>query len=381
MSCLEKLIADLCPDGVEYRKIGEVVSYEQPTKYIVTSTDYDDTFPTPVLTPGKTFILGYTDETDGIYFAEKDEPVIIFDDFTGAFKWVDFPFKVKSSAMKMLKADETVTTLRYIYHVMGFINYSPSDHKRLWISTYSEFLIPLPPLPVQREIVRLLDIFTDLTAELSAELDARKKQNEYYRAELLRADVLRVSLKDLALRSYTGVTPLKSKPEFYDNGSIPWLRTQEVVFNEIWQTQCFITEEAVKKTSAKWVPANCVVVAISGATAGRCAINKIPLTTNQHCLCIDIDGNKALYKYVYYCVCNQHNELLAKKDGARGDLNVSKILSLKIPLPSIDVQERIVSILNRFEKLCNEISAEIEAREKQYEYYRNILFTILERNT
>lgn len=95
MSRLEEMIREFCPEGVEYKKIEEVANYEQPSKYIVKSTKYDDSYVTPVLTAGQTFILGYTNETDGIFQASKDNPVIIFDDFTGAFKWVDFPFKVK----------------------------------------------------------------------------------------------------------------------------------------------------------------------------------------------------------------------------------------------------------------------------------------------
>ena len=111
MTKLEKLIEELCPNGVEYVNIGDVVEYEQPTKYIVKSTDYNDDFEIPVLTAGQTFILGYTNEKDGIYKASKENPVIIFDDFTGAFKWVDFEFKVKSSAMKILTVQTNKTTI------------------------------------------------------------------------------------------------------------------------------------------------------------------------------------------------------------------------------------------------------------------------------
>jgi len=179
----------LCPDGVEYVSIGNVVNYEQPSKYIVKSTDYSDEFSIPVLTAGQSFILGYTNEIDNIYKASKENPVIIFDDFTGAFKWVDFPFKVKSSAIKMLTANSDIVTLRYIYHVMGNIGYSSDEHKRLWISIYSAIKIPVPPLPVQQEIVRILDNFTEstaeLTVELETELEARQKQYEYYRDKLL----------------------------------------------------------------------------------------------------------------------------------------------------------------------------------------------------
>ena len=138
-----------------------------------------------MLTAGQTFILGYTNEKTGIYNASAEHPVIIFDDFTGAFKWVDFPFKVKSSAMKLLVSDGELATLRYIFHMMGQINFTSSEHKRLWIGTYSLFKIPVPPLPVQAEIVRILDNFTQLTAQLTVELTARRKQYEYYRDKLL----------------------------------------------------------------------------------------------------------------------------------------------------------------------------------------------------
>lgn len=180
MSKLEQLIKELCSAGVEYRKIGDIADYEQPSRYIVKSTDYNDGFDVPVLTAGQTFILGYTNETTGIYKASKSHPVIIFDDFTGAFKWVDFPFKVKSSAMKMITAKQDVL-IRYLFHLMGFLGYSSNEHKRLWIGIYSELEIPVPLLEIQHEVVRVLDSFTLLTAELTVELIARKKQYGFYR--------------------------------------------------------------------------------------------------------------------------------------------------------------------------------------------------------
>lgn len=186
MSKLDELIQEYCPDGVEYKTFEQVVNYQQPTKYIVKNTDYNDNFQIPVLTAGQTFILGYTNERNGIYNASKENPVVIFDDFTAAFKWVDFPFKIKSSAIKILTANESYVMLRYVYHVMGKIAFYSDEHKRLWIGQYSKFKLPVPPLEVQREIVRVLDNFTLLTAELTA----RKKQYEYYRDELLTFDVL-----------------------------------------------------------------------------------------------------------------------------------------------------------------------------------------------
>ena len=188
MNRLDELIKERCPKGVPYLQISDVTKYEQPLKYIVKSTKYDDSYSTPVLTAGQTFILGYTNESDGVYEASKENPVIIFDDFTAALKLVDFPFKVKSSAMKIITTDEGRISLRYLYYIMDNIGYSSSEHKRLWISTYSVLKIPVPPLEVQNEIVQMLDNFAELTAELTAELSNRKKQYEYYRDLLLNFD-------------------------------------------------------------------------------------------------------------------------------------------------------------------------------------------------
>ena len=177
-------------DNVQWVKLGECLGYEQPGKYIVSSKDYVDKG-TPVLTAGQTFILGYTDEKDGIYKASKDNPVIIFDDFTTSFHWVTFDFKVKSSAMKMLKPKDNGLELnfRYLYYAMKCIMYEATEHSRQWISKYSMFEIPLPSLSVQRRIVGILDRFEALTTSISeglpAEIEARRRQYEYYRDRLL----------------------------------------------------------------------------------------------------------------------------------------------------------------------------------------------------
>lgn len=185
MSKLRDLVQRLCPNGVPYKPLGEFLSYEQPTKYIVKSTEYDDSYDVPVLTAGQSFILGYTKENEGVFEASKDNPVIIFDDFTTSFHWVDFDFKVKSSAMKMLRPKKNDISFRYIYYAMTCIGFVPSEHSRHWISQYSKFTIPVPPIEVQEEIVRILDTFSAYAASLQAELQARKEQYEYYRNLLL----------------------------------------------------------------------------------------------------------------------------------------------------------------------------------------------------
>ena len=317
----------------------------------------------------------------------------------------------------LLKPKNSEINIRYLYFALKLVAkkyvVQGMGNPKLMSNVMGKIKIPVPPLDVQKRIVNVLDNFekicSDLNIGLPAEIEARRKQYEYYRDKLLtfaetgntilsRAEQSRalikllqyvfgyavVSLQDVVKNSCSGGTPKKGVSEYYEDGNIPWLRTQEVVFRDICKTECFITESAVKNSAAKWIPENCVIVAISGATAGRCAINKIPLTTNQHCLNLEVDPEMALYRYVYYCICAKQEELLAKKEGARGDLNSTRILSLQIDLPSIEKQKRIVSILDRFDAICNDLTSglptEIEARQKQYEYYRDRLLSFKELN-
>ncbi len=155
-------------------ELGEVIDYEQPTEYIVNSENYSNEYLTPVLTAGKSFLLGYTDESNGIFPKEK-LPVIIFDDFTTATKYVDFPFKVKSSAMKILKANEKIN-IKYAFYSIQKILFNASQHKRYWISEYSKIKIPLPPLEVQREIVAEIESYQKLIDGCRQVVDSWKPQ-------------------------------------------------------------------------------------------------------------------------------------------------------------------------------------------------------------
>ena len=138
------------PEGWAVCKLDSIVSYEQPTPYIVKSTDYDDSYSTPVLTAGKSFIIGYTNETNGVF---GKLPCIIFDDFTTDSKLVDFPFKVKSSAMKILQVKENIN-IEYIAMFMSITRLIGDTHKRYWISEYSKIEIPIPPKNEQDRIVK-----------------------------------------------------------------------------------------------------------------------------------------------------------------------------------------------------------------------------------
>ncbi len=376
MSKLEELIQQYCPDGVEWKPLGDYLSYEQPTKYLVANTKYDDSFLTPVLTAGQSFILGYTNEKVGIFQASKDVPVIIFDDFTTSFHWVDFSFKVKSSAMKMLRpTDEKKALFKYLYYCMKNIPYVPGDHTRQWIGIYSQFEIPVPPLPVQEEIVRILDNFTELQAELQAELQKRLQQYNYYRDNLLsfegRTDVQWKKLGDVAYYVKNRV-----------NDSLITISNYVSVENLLQNRQ--------GKTNASNVPDGSLIHYESGdILIGniRPYLKKIWLAdgdggTNGDVLTIRANRELLTPEFLYQC--------LASDDFFQYDMNHAKgakmprgskedVLNYMIPITSLAEQQRIVSILDRFDRLTNDLTqglpAEIEKRRQQYEYYRDKLLT------
>lgn len=272
---------------------------------------------------------------------------------------------------------------------------SESKLARVSGANLAKIIAPAPPMEVQREIVKVLDSFgalqAELEEELKAELQARRAQFVHYRDALLAfdandslslslsANVRWTTLSDICSRITSGATPTAGRPEYYQNGTIPWLRTSQVRFADIYDTELRITEQALRETAAKWIPADCVIVAISGATAARAAVNKIPLTTNQHCCNLEIDPAQAHYRYVFHWVSRHYEAIKALGQGARSDLNARLIKGFKIALPRMEDQVRIASSLDKFDALVNDLSiglpAEIEARRQQYEHYRDRLLT------
>ena len=159
----------------EEKRLGDCLDYIQPKKYIVNSTAYNDKYTTPVLTAGKTFILGYTDEIHGIF--SDNLPIIIFDDFTTATKFVDFPFKVKSSAIKILLAKDNIN-IKFIYELMQTIKYHVGNHERHWISKFTVLNILVPTLPEQQKIASCLSSLDNLIEATQNKLKALKKHKK-----------------------------------------------------------------------------------------------------------------------------------------------------------------------------------------------------------
>lgn len=168
----------------EWRKVelGDVLEYRQPTPYLVESTEYSDEYKTPVLTAGKTFILGYTDEDFGIF--KEGLPVIIFDDFTTSSRFVDSEFKVKSSAMKILSA-RAGHSIKYVFEAMQMIRYAVGGHQRHWISIFANLVVPMPPLEEQEAIASALSSADDEIKTLRAYADRLKAEKKALMQQLL----------------------------------------------------------------------------------------------------------------------------------------------------------------------------------------------------
>lgn len=395
MTHIEQMIQDMCPHGVEWKTLGEVLDYEQPTPYIVRNTDYDESYSTPVLTAGQSFILGYTNEKEGVYKASKEQPTIIFDDFTTSFHWVDFDFKVKSSAMKMLRPKKDANiNFRFVYYAMQCIKFQATEHTRYWISKYSQIEIPLPPLEIQEKIVECLDKFSALAAELQAELQLRRKQYEYYRTQLLTphsdgnsanktddAQWERKTLGEIAKYRRGSFPQPYGRSEWYDGeGAMPFVQVADV--EEIGMCLKQETKQRISKLAmakSVFVPKGTVIVTLQGSI-GKVAVTQYDSYVDRTLGIFEsyqTDINKKYFAYQLERVFS------IKREKARGGtiktITKEEFTDFSIPIPPLAEQERIVSILDKFEALTTSLSdgipAEQAAQQKRYEYYRDLLLT------
>lgn len=368
MSSISQLIDRLCPDGVVYKPLGDLLDYEQPGKYIVKSDDYNDKYDTPVLTAGQSLLLGYTNETNGIYKASKESPTIIFDDFTTGFHWINYPFKVKSSAMKMLQPKKNVD-FRYIYYAMRCINYSPQEHTRQWISKYSTFEVAVPPIEVQHEIVNILDSFTDAIDNLQRELEDRKKQFEHYRDTFFHQyqynDIVKVKIKDFC-------NVLRGKR-----------LTKKELLNEQKENTYPVFHggiEPIGYYTKSNRPENSVMIIDVGASAGTTGFSSRKFWSSDGCFCLT-HNQKFMQKFLYYYLSSKEFEIKSKVRVAGIPTLDSKVIEdIEVPSLSIDRQNTIVQQLDVLDSFINDVlPKELSLRQKQYEYYRDQLLNFKQR--
>ncbi len=403
------------PYNWEIVRLDEVLYYEQPTSYIVSSTDYKDTYPTPVLTAGKSFIIGCTNEKDGIY---TDLPCIIFDDFTTESKYVNFPFKVKSSAMKIL-TNNSNTNLKYLFFVMQTIDRISDLHKRFWISDYSNKFIFLPPLAEQQRIVERveelfaqIDIIDENQADIEALYDELKKrtldlaiqgklvpQDENDEPASVLLEKIRAEKKAKLGKKYvdsyiykgddncyyehldginedkaievpfelpnnwawgrlkdvaltqTGTTPKTTNKDNFGD-FIPFIKPGDITDGKINYNNEGLSVKGL--SSGRLINQKSVLMVCIGGSLGKCALCDRDVSCNQQIN----TATPPMYlnaKYLYYCLSSDYFYKVAKEQAsgtATPIINRSLWESIIIPISPLAEQQRIVDRINEiFAKL------------------------------
>lgn len=349
----------------------KLLDYIQPTKFIVKSTNYNDNYKTPVLTPGKSFIKGYTNETEGII---SDLPVIIFDDFTTASRFVNFPFKVKSSAMKILKPTSELVNMKYVFYMMQVLNVRSDTHKRYWISIYSKKEIPLPPLPIQRAIVAKIEqLFSELDNGIQNLQQANQKLTVFRQAVLKKAFEGELTGSKMVQRKLESLAVLITK------GASP--RWQGFDYTNDSNQLLFITSENVREgfislDKEKYLPFGFndiqkrsslqkgdLLFNIVGASIGRAAIFQLDKQANVNQAVALIRLNDQVYNQYVNFYLNSENAkqgYLAKQvDVARANLSLQNVKDIEIPYCVNIEQHRIVQEIESRLSVCDEMEKSI----------------------
>ena len=362
------------PKNWEKVALENLLEYEQPTNYIVASEEYNDSYPTPVLTAGKSFILGYTNETEGIY---QNTPVIIFDDFTTESKFVDFEFKVKSSAMKILKAKDN-DTLKYLYYLMQILPFNNTQHKRYWISEYSKIKIGIPKdINEVKEIVKVLDAASEIIRLRTACIESAQSLIPALFQEMFGDPLSKVDKNKIGyyFDVGTGATPRRENSEYYE-GNIPWVKTTEVDNCYINSTSEHISESAVKETNCSLYPPGTILMAMygQGKTRGKVAYLNISATTNQACAALQLKKEyendvNLIYVFYYLQIIYEFLRTLSQ-GGGRPNMNLSIVRNIPLYLPDIKQQEL-------FAKKVQEIEAYIKTQHEELENAKTMFQSLL----
>ena len=337
-------------------ELGQLLTYEQPTAYIVKSTEYNYNYKTPVLTAGKSFILGYTNEKENIF---DKLPVIIFDDFTTATQYVNFEFKVKSSAMKILHINTELVNPKYIYYRMQIIQFDHSTHKRYWIQQYSKLKVQIPPLVEQERIVaKIEELFSELDNAVET-LNATKAKLEVYRqAVLLKAfepknnwnigklgDVIQVLTDYHANGSYE---ILKQHVELLDTPDYAlMIRSTNFEKNDFSNDLKYITKEAYDFLKKSQLFGDEVLMGKIG-NAGKVYYMKDlnrPMSLAMNLFAMRFDRCVSS-KYVYYFL-NSANSIEDIKKHVKGvgtpTINKNSVRDLYFAYPDTNEQKNIVT--------------------------------------
>ena len=413
MSKLKELIAELCPNGVEYVKFDEICTYVRGITYNKSKEAKGNDFnPWKVLRANNITLSSNTLNFDDVKLIKSDVKVkqeqflrrndILICAGSGSKEHIGKVAFITSDMeytfggfMAVIRCDSQLNS-RYMYHILTgdifkkYLKYALNSTtiNNLNMSVMANFQFPVPPLPVQEEIVRILDSFTSLTAELQAELQARQKQYEYYRDQLLTFDVHGGGTSEVQWKTLGEVSDIISgfpfdSSQFTESG-IRLMRGMNVKrgkldFSES-NNRYWSSYDGLEKYL---LDINDIVIAMDGSLVGKSfgVVTKpqLPLLLVQRVARIRVTGANS--RYVYHCVINSFSSYVDSKktEGAVPHISLKDISKFKIPTPPITIQNRIAEVLDNFDAICSDLNiglpAEIEARQKQYEYYRDRLLS------
>ena len=388
MSRLEELIQELCLDGVDYKRIDEICDISRGR---VMSKDYIQA------NQGEYPVYSSQTENDGELgkissFDYEGEYLTWTTDGAnaGSVFYRNGKFSI-TNVCGLLRVNKDDVITRYIYHSLQieapkYVNKGMGNPK-LMSNVMARIKLAVPPLEVQREIVRILDSFTLLTAELTAELTARKKQYEYYRDELLKPQesIPIVTLKEISTSIYRGAG---IKRDQVTEEGIPCVRYGEIYTTyNTWFDKCVSHTKEEYVSSPKYFEHGDILFAITGENVEDIA-KSIAYVGHDKCLAggdIVVMKHQQNPRYLAHVL----NTSMAREQKSKGKVkskvvhsNVPSIEQIRIPLPSLEVQKRYADVLDNFEQICNDLNiglpAEIEARQKQYKFYRDLLLTFAE---
>lgn len=399
MSNLEELIERLCPDGVEYKRLGDIGRISMCKRVLKSQTNSVSGVPFyKIGTFGKEADSYISEELFLDYksrypYPKKGDVLISASGTIGRTVIFDGkPSYFQDSNIIWVANNEEFLTNKFLYYIYQTNPWKVADGgtiQRLYNSDLEKIQLPVPPLEVQREIVRILDNFTFLSTELAAELAARQKQYEYYKEYLFENHIFDVEWKRLdELFPFIRNGFVGTIKSFFTNETdgIRYLEGTNIHDGVISDNEVlYVTKEFHKKHIKNQLKADDILMVQSGHI-GECAVvGKKYEGSNCHALIIMSNGGKCLSKYyVYYFHTIKGFKSLtpAITGGTIKHVLAGKVGKIKVPVPSLEQQQRIVDILDRFDTLCNDITsglpAEIEMRQKQYEYYRDKLLTFKE---
>ena len=349
-------------------KLEEFISYEQPAKYIVDSDQYDDSYETPVLTAGKSFILGYTDEKNNIF---DNLPVIIFDDFTTSVQFVDFPFKVKSSAMKLLKNTEQAD-IKYCYYLLKFLQHTPENHKRQWLSATSQNIVELPTIEKQKNIVRKLDKILEVIDDQNKQLELLDEAIKARFVEMFGDISINDKNWNNALlgelcKIVRGGSP---RPiEKFLGGEVPWIKIGDATKGDniyLHSTKEHIISEGVRKS--RLVKAGSLIFANCGVSLGFARIITFDGCIHDGWLALE-DIDERLDKVFLLQSLNQMTEHFRSiaPAGTQPNLNTAIMKKYRQVIPPIELQREFIVFCEEIDKSRSRIQKSLEASQELFD--------------